>query len=282
MGNSAGPRTARIGPFARLAVNLAGLGAIAGLGWVAWNSYAIPGLRTFDPDSYLAVALFGFVAGVGAFFAPCAVSLFPAYVSYYLALPGGNPGSHGPSVAQSVRRGSACALGALTFFVAVGLVLSLVAAPIAPYLIRTKPFVAAAIVILGIILLLDWSPPTAWLTFAGRQRAFGEPGGSAAWGLFLYGFGYGLASTGCTLPLYVSVIVLPLTSGQAGSAFVAFLGFGIAMALVMLVASTLVGLSRESLIQRLQGATARIKQVSGLILILAGLYAGYYYVVAGM
>lgn len=281
-GSSAGPPVAKDRLLARLVVSLAGLAAIAGAGWVAWNSYAIPGLRTFDPDSYLAVALFGFLAGVGAFFAPCAVSLFPAYVSYYLALPSGNPGSDGPSVAQSVRRGSACALGALTFFVAVGLVLSLVAAPIAPYLIRTKPFVAAAIVILGIILLLDWSPPTSWLAFTPRSRALGQTGGSATRGLFLYGFGYGLASTGCTLPLYVSVIVLPLTSGQPGSAFVTFLSFGAAMALVMLVASILVGLSQESLIRRLQGTTTWVRRVCGAILILAGLYAGYYYVVAGM
>lgn len=280
--SSAGPRTARTGPFTRLGLSLAGLAGIAAAGWIAWNYYAIPGLRTLDPDSYLALSVFGFVAGIGAFFAPCAVSLFPAYISYYLVLPEGNPGGHRLSVVQSVRRGSACALGALTFFAATGTVLSLVAAPIAPYLIWAKPFVTGAIVLLGLALLLDWSPPAPWLTFAHRHRIFGEAGGSSTRKLFLYGFGYGLASTGCTLPLYVSVIVLPLTSGQTGSAFVTFVSFGVAMALVMLVASILVGLSQESLIRWLQGATTWIKRASGVILILAGLYAGYYYVVAGM
>lgn len=282
VGNSPGSRTARAGPFARLGLSLAGLGGIAAAGWVAWNYYAVPGLRTLDPDSYLALAVFGFLAGIGAFFAPCAVSLFPAYISYYLVLPGGNPGGHSPSVPQSLRRGAACGLGALTFFVAIGVLLSLVASPIAPYLIRAKPFVTAAIVLLGLALLLDWSSPASWLTFAHRHRIFGEAGGSPTRGLFLYGFGYGLASTGCTLPLYVSVIVLPLTSGQPGSAFVTFLSFGAAMALVMLVASILVGLSQESLIRRLQGTTTWVRRVCGAILILAGLYAGYYYVVAGM
>jgi cytochrome c biogenesis protein CcdA len=263
-------------------LSLAGLAGIAGVGWIAWNSYAIPGLSRLNPDSYLALAVFGFVAGIGAFFAPCAVSLFPAYISYSLVLPGGNPGGQSLSVAQSLRRGSACALGALTFFLAIGVVLSLVAAPIAPYLIRAKPFVTAAIVLLGLALLLDWSPPASWLTFAHRHRIIGKAAGSPTRRLFLYGFGYGLASTGCTLPLYVSVMVLPLTSGQAGSSFVTFLSFGTAMALVMLVAGLLVGLSQESLIGRLQGPTTWIKRASGAVLILAGLYAGYYYVVAGM
>lgn len=282
MSNSAGPPVAKDRLLARLVVSLTGLAAIAAAGWVAWNSYAIPGLRSLDPDSYLALVLFGFVAGVGAFFAPCAVSLFPAYVSYYLTLPWGNPGSHGLSVAQSLRRGAACGLGALTFFVAIGALLSLVASPIAPYLVRAKPFVAGAIVLLGLALLLDWSPPTSWLAFTPCSRALGQTGGSASRGLFLYGFGYGLASTGCTLPLYVSVIVLPLTSGQTGSAFVTFVSFGAALALVMLVASIFVGLSQESLMRWLPGTTAWIKRACGVVLILAGLYAGYYYVVAGM
>jgi cytochrome c biogenesis protein CcdA len=280
--SSPGAGATKAAPLTRLALSVVGLGGIAAAGWIAWNYYAIPGLRTLDPDSYLALAIFGFLAGIGAFFAPCAVSLFPAYVSYYLVLPGGNPASHNLSVAQSVRRGAACALGALTFFVAIGVVLSLVAAPIAPYLIRAKPFVTAAIVLLGVGLLLDWSPPTSWLKFTRPLRISGTPGGSPTRGLFVYGFGYGLASTGCTLPLYVSVIVLPLTSGQTGSAFVTFASFGAALALVMLVASIFVGLSQESLIRWLQGTTTWIKRACGVVLMLAGLYAGYYYVVAGM
>ena len=35
------------------------------------------------------MALLGFVIGAGAFFAPCAFVMFPAYVTYYVSLGGG-------------------------------------------------------------------------------------------------------------------------------------------------------------------------------------------------
>src|SRR5260370_31630638 len=57
--------------------------------------------------------------------------------------------------------------------------------------------------------------------------------------IFLYGFGYALASTGCTLPLYVSITVLPLTSGFSGAALLTFLAFASAMAILMLVTTLL-------------------------------------------
>ena len=101
-------------------------------------------------------------------------------------------------------------------------------------------------------------------------------------GLFLYGFGYALASTGCTLPIYVSMVVLPLTSGYSGAALLTFLSFASAMALMMLLTSLLVGLAKVSLVRRLQASTVWIKRGSGVVLILAGLYLGYYYVAAGM
>jgi cytochrome c biogenesis protein CcdA len=100
--------------------------------------------------------------------------------------------------------------------------------------------------------------------------------------VFLYGFGYALASTGCTLPLYVSITVLPLTSGFSGAALLTFLAFAAAMAILMLVTTLLVGLAKRQIIAAFQRSTVWVKRVSGIVLILAGLYLGYYYIAAGM
>jgi cytochrome c biogenesis protein CcdA len=99
--------------------------------------------------------------------------------------------------------------------------------------------------------------------------------------LFAYGFGYGLASTGCTLPLYVSITVLPLTSGFSGAA-AAFAAFALAIAVLMLTTTLLVGAAKQQLVEALQQSTIRIKQASGVVLILAGLYLMYFYVRAGI
>ena len=122
-------------------------------------------------------------------------------------------------------------------------------------------------------------PDTIGSTGFGITAGRGVPVGVA---VFLYGFGYALASTGCTLPLYVSITVLPLTSGFSGAALLTFLAFASAMAILMLVTTLLVGLAKRQLVAAFQRSTAWIKRASGVVLILAGLYLGYYYVAAGM
>ena len=97
--------------------NFAGGAAVTGLllvsaaGWAAWNG-TIFGLRGIDFDSPLALAAFGFVAGVRAFFAPCAFVLFPAYVSYYLT----TLGARRQTTGRSLTLGLTCAAGSAVFF----------------------------------------------------------------------------------------------------------------------------------------------------------------------
>lgn len=252
---------------------LAGLLGLAGVGWVAWNRGALVGLRWVEFDSPLTLAALGFVAGIGAFFAPCAFALFPGYVSYYLASSGAGRESPG----RALGLGLTCAAGSAIFFAIIGVAITLLGGSISPYLIATKPVIAFAVVLLGVVLVADMRLPSVVLPLGAAAQ--GLPPGA---GLFLYGFGYALASAGCTLPIYVSMVVLPLTSGYSGAALLTFLGFASAMALMMLLTSLLVGLAKVSLLRRLQASAVWIKRASGLVLILAGLYLGYYYVAAGM
>jgi cytochrome c-type biogenesis protein len=254
----------------------ASLGAVLVLGlvgWLAWTQGATVGLRLVEFESPLSLAALGFVAGIGAFFAPCAFALFPAYVSYYLTASGGHS-----SAGRSLGLGLTCAAGAAVFFALVGLVITLVGGVVSPYLIAIKPVIALVVVALGVVQLLDVRMPSLALPLPVAVDG-GVPPAAA---VFLYGFGYALASTGCTLPLYVSITVLPLTSGFSGAALLTFLAFASAMAVLMLVTTLLVGLARRELVAAFQQWTGAIKRASGVVLILAGLYLGYYYVAAGM
>ncbi len=245
--------------------------AIAGAGVLAWNGGALGDLRGVNYEAPAGMALLGFVIGTGAFFAPCAFVMFPAYVSYYVSVGGGG-------ARQAIPLGLSCAAGAIAFFALVGAGIGALGGGIAPYLIAVKPIVALIVVGLGIVQLLDVrlpAIPRASISNIVRGR-------SASVTLFAYGFGYGLASTGCTLPLYVSITVIPLTSGFSGSAASAFAAFALAIALLMLTTTLLVATARRQLIEALQGAAVRIKKASGVVLILAGLYMLYFYLRAGM
>ena len=221
------------------------------------------------------MAALGFVSGIGAFFAPCAFALFPGYISYSLAA------TEEGGVRRSLGLGLACAGGSVIFFALMGIAVTLLGGVLSAYLIATKPFIALGVVGLGVVMLSDVRMPSLALPW--RTRGDRETRGlPLALGVSLYGFGYALASTGCTLPLYVSITVIPLTSGYSGAALVTFLSFALAMALLMLITSLLVGLAKVNLLRTLRSGTIWIKRANGLVLILAGLYLGYFYLRAGM
>jgi cytochrome c-type biogenesis protein len=257
----------------RIAASVVGLLLLAGIGWVAWNQGAVAGLRWVEFDSPLTLAAFGFVAGMGAFFAPCAFPLFPAYISYYLTTVGTN--REGPG--RSLVLGLTCAAGSAVFFALAAVAITLLGGVASRFLISMKPVIALAVVVLGFGLIADIRLPAFALPL-GRAGQGLHP----AAGLFLYGFGYALATTGCTLPIYVSIIVLPLTSGFGGAALITFASFAAAMASMMVVTSLLVGMAKASVLRRLQASTVWIKRASGAVLIVAGVYLGYYYIAAGM
>ncbi len=259
-------------PGVAVAASVAGLLFLAVLGWVAWKG-TVTGLRWVDFDSPLTLAAFGFVAGVGAFFAPCAFVLFPAYISYYLTTLGAGRESAG----RSLILGLTCAAGSAVFFALAAVAITLLGGVASRYLVAMKPAIALAVVGLGLALVADVRLPSVALP-SGRAGQRLPP----AAGLFLYGFGYGLATTGCTLPIYVSIIVLPLTSGFGGAALVTFASFATAMVVMMVITSLLVGFAKASMLRRLQASTAWIKRGTGAVLVVAGLYLGYYYITTGM
>jgi cytochrome c-type biogenesis protein len=250
-----------------------GLGCLGLVGWLAWTEGALVGLAWVEFDAPLTLAALGFVTGLGAFFAPCAFVLFPGYISYYLSSGGGGRDTPG----RSLGLGVACAAGSATFFALVGGAIALLGGALSPYLVATKPAIALAVAVLGVGLVADVRWPSGALPLGRVGTAL-----SPAAGVFLYGFGYALASTGCTLPIYVSIIVLPLTSGFSGAAALTFASFASAMALMMVLTSLLVGLARASLLRKLQAGAVWIKRASGVVLVVVGLYLGYYYIVAGM
>lgn len=268
----------------RAAATLALYGALlAGIGvagWYGWTTLVLPLAPLIDPTSPLALALFGLLTGTAALFAPCAVPLFPAYVTLYLSLD--DHTSSSSRVGRSLWYGLVCGLGAVVFFLLMGVGLSALGGALSSYLITAKPFIALILVGAGAAVLADVSLPLPQWPRAGGLLTAPALSRRPVRRLFLYGFGYGLASTGCTLPIYVGLVVFPLSSGAFGRAFMAFASFAVAMGGLMMLLTVCIGLSKRTLMHHLLASTAVIRQVSGVVLILLGLYVGYYFLMAGM
>lgn len=92
--------------------------------------------------------------------------------------------------------------------------------------------------------------------------------------MLLFGVGYGAASLGCTLPLFLTLIGASLSDGGK---LTTFLAYGVGMALVLMALSVLVALAREGAARAVRPLLPHMNRISGLLLLASGGYLFYYW-----
>jgi hypothetical protein len=91
--------------------------------------------------------------------------------------------------------------------------------------------------------------------------------------MVLFGIGYGAASLGCTLPLFLALVGASLGRTK----LTAFLAYAVGMAVVLMALSVLVALIREGATQLVRPALPYMSRVAGLLLLASGGYLFYYW-----
>jgi cytochrome c biogenesis protein CcdA len=178
----------RSAPRAFIALALYGtlMASIGLAGWYGWTRLVLPLAPLIDPTSPLALSVFGLLAGTAALFSPCAFPLFPAYLTWYVALE--DRAGETSRMWRSLGYGAICGLGAIVFFLLIGIGLSALGGALSSYLIRAKPLVALILVGAGMVILADYALPfPKWWSYAATplttQTALHRP----LYSLFLYG-----------------------------------------------------------------------------------------------
>ena len=201
------------------------------------------------------------VAGGLATVNPCGFPLLPAFLSVYVGAREERLPPAGERLLQGLLVGALVTGGFLGVFVAVGLPVAYGASRIASLL----PW--AGIVLGGLLVVLGL------LTVAG-----GAPGLNVRWGTrrggpFLFGVGYGVASLGCTLPIFLAVV----GAAAGGSTLIVFAAYGIGMGLVVTALAVAAALLRDGVARGLRRLLPHLRWVSGLLLAAAGAYLAYYW-----
>ena len=91
--------------------------------------------------------------------------------------------------------------------------------------------------------------------------------------MLLFGVGYGAASLGCTLPLFLALVGASLGSAK----LTAFVAYGIGMAVVLMALSVLVALLREGATRFVRPALPYVGRAAGALLFVSGGYLFYYW-----
>jgi cytochrome c biogenesis protein CcdA len=212
-----------------------------------------------------------FGAGLVAALNPCGFAMLPAYLTLVVLTDG--PGSLA-AVGRAVAATVAMALGFLTVFGLFGLLTVEVASTVQRYLPYVTILIGIALVALGIWLLLGReltvfaSNP---LVRSGRWAPTRRLGS-----MFGYGVSFAIASLSCTVGPFLAVTGASLRGGSILGNLSIYAAYIAGITLVVGVLAIAIALASSTIIDRMRRIMPFINRISGALLVLFGLYVGYY------
>ena len=211
---------------------------------------------------HVAEIVFVLSAGALTLLSPCGYPLFLAYLSYYI-------GSRIP-LKKVLGGGSVAAAGFLTVFALIGLMPAFLGQAVLHYVPILIVVAGLIVIVFGVATLCGTKLPIRMISFGPTTR----PGLS---GLFLFGLAFGMANAACSAPIFITIILLAMTSGGIFDVVFTFLIYAMGMAVPVVISGLLVATAREGLLKRLVRMRPWLDKISGALMVFIGIYLIYYY-----
>lgn len=212
-----------------------------------------------------------FAAGMIAALNPCGFAMLPAYLALVV---NGEQTSRPRAVGRALTATAAMAVGFLTVFGLFGLLTVSAASTVQQYAPYLTLVVGVVLVALGLWLLsgreltaLSWNSArlgSRWTPTARLGSMFG------------YGVGYAVASLSCTIGPFLAVTGSSLRTGSLLDGVLVYVAYAAGITLVVGVLAVAVALANSALIDRISRVLPYLNRISGAVLIMVGLYVGYY------
>lgn len=219
---------------------------------------------------------YSFMLGVFAALNPCGFVMLPAYLAVFLGIDPHAPAQAGLRRALTVS--AALSVAFIAVFTTVGVLVMNV--PGLGFL-RTEArwaglVIGMIMVIAGVAALFGWRPPTPSTS---RLAPKASADGSLR-SMLLFGVAYAVASIGCTIGLFLSVILASFGRHgiAAGVASLAFYGAG--MGLLVTALTIAVATARASTIARLRQLSRHLATIAATVVVLTGAYITWYWYTA--
>lgn len=224
---------------------------------------------------------YSFGAGMVSTVNPCGFSLLPAYLSLYL---GGH--DDGPASVHLLRKGgkalligTAVTLGFTVLFSFVGVIIWAGGYFLMQYLSWLGLFVGTVLVCLGLFLLAGKS---IYTSIPGRlANLIGNPESQGLRTYFLFGVGYGMASLGCTLPVFLVVVGSVIQSKGFSNGIFQFISYSLGMGSVLTILALSFALFKGGLTTYVHRLLPYMGRVAGALLLISGSYQMHYWLTKG-
>jgi cytochrome c-type biogenesis protein len=210
---------------------------------------------------------FALAAGMLATVNPCGFAMLPAYLTLVVA---GDARPTMTAVWRALAVTGLMALGFLTVFGAFGLV-------VAPLGSSVQEYLPVVTVVVGVIMvgIGGWMLAGKQITLLIPKPRKGAPTARLS-SMFGYGLAYAVVSLSCTIGPFLAVTSATFRSGSVIAGIAAYLVYGLGMALVVGVLAVSVALASSAVTTGVRRILPYVNRIGGAILVLAGLYIGYY------
>jgi len=214
---------------------------------------------------------FALSAGLVAAVNPCGFAMLPGYLAL-VVLGEEDDGERSllPALGRATAATVAMALGFLVVFGTFGLV-------VAPLAGQVQQYLPAVTVLIGVLLVAlgGWLLSGRELTVLLPKPSRGAPTRRIG-SMFGYGLAYAVASLGCTIGPFLAVTSATFRAGSTLDGVVAYLAYGAGMALVVGVLAVGFALAGSTAARYARQVLPYVNRISGVLLVLVGLYVGYY------
>lgn len=191
----------------------------------------------------------------------------------YLVLVVRGGGSSGlTAVGRALVATVGMALGFLTVFAVFGALTVSAATAVQRYMPYVTVLIGIVLVALGIWLLSGRELTLLMPKQLGTQRAPTVRLGS----MYGYGLGYAIASLSCTVGPFLAVTAAGLRGGSILGSVVIYLAYVAGLTLVVGVLAVAAACASSALADRLRRILPFVNRVGGALLVVVGLYVGYY------
>jgi len=221
---------------------------------------------------------YAFAAGMVAAVNPCGFSLLPAYLGLYLG--------DRRQVARSNRATRAILVSVtvtasfVLLFGTAGLLISVTSSVVGLVFPWLGLVVGVLLIAAGSYLVAGGSMYTGFGDQAAQYLGgFATRPGLA--GYAAYGFAYGLASLGCTLPIFLSVVNGGLMSSRLWIMALQFVLYALGLGVVLSVLTLVAAFFDFGLLRNVRQLGRYMPAVSALLLLITGAYVSYYWLTAG-
>jgi cytochrome c biogenesis protein CcdA len=213
-----------------------------------------------------------FTAGLVAALNPCGFAMLPAYLVLVVRGKRADSAKGFAAAGRALAATAGMGLGFLTVFGSFGALTISAGSTVQRYLPYLTVVIGIVLVALGVWLMLGGE-----LTLLTPRQTGGRWAPTARLGsMYGYGVSYAIASLSCTIAPFLAVTAAGLRRGSLIGSVSIYVAYIAGLTLVVGVLAVAAAAANSAVVNRLRRILPYVNRISGALLVLVGLYVGYY------